>query len=93
MPFRDAHGIIGRIVLYCIDKKIPIDDMSLEELKSFSPVFDEDVYDAISMESCVNKRLTVGAPGEAAMKKVIELEEAYLANDWQEKITGLRENA
>ena len=41
----------------------------------------------------MNKRLTVGAPGEAAMKKVIELEEAYLANDWQEKITGLRENA
>ena len=87
VPFRDAHGIIGRIVLYCIDKKIPIDDMSLEELKSFSPVFEEDVYDAISMETCVNKRLTVGAPGEEAMKKVIAANEAYLATDWQDEIT------
>ena len=57
---------------------MPIDDMSLEELKQFSPVFEEDVYDAISMETCVNKRLTIGAPGEEAMKKVIAIEEAYL---------------
>ena len=78
VPFRDAHGIIGRIVLYCLDKQMPIDDMSLEELKQFSPVFEEDVYDAISMENCVNKRLTIGAPGEEAMKKVIAIEEAYL---------------
>lgn len=78
VPFRDAHGIIGRIVLYCLDKQMPIDDMSLEELKQFSPVFEEDVYDAISMETCVNKRLTIGAPGDEAMKKVIAIEEAYL---------------
>ena len=78
VPFRDAHGIIGRIVLYCLDKQMPIDDMSLEELKQFSPVFEEDVYDAISMETCVNKRLTIGAPGEEVMKKVIAIEEAYL---------------
>ena len=78
VPFRDAHGIIGRIVLYCLDKQMPIDDMSLEELKQFSPVFEEDVYDAISMETCVNKRLTIGASGEEAMKKVIAIEEAYL---------------
>ena len=87
VPFRDAHGIIGRIVLYCLDKQIPIDDMSLEELKTFSPVFEEDIYDAISMETCVNKRLTVGAPGEEAMKKVIAENEAYLAIDWQDEIT------
>ena len=65
-------------LLYCLDKQMPIDDMSLEELKQFSPVFEEDVYDAISMETCVNKRLTIGAPGEEAMKKVIAIEEAYL---------------
>ena len=86
MPFRDAHGIIGRIVLYCIDKQIPIDDMSLEELKKFSPVFEKDIYDAISMETCVNKRLTIGAPGEEAMKQVIAVEEAYLADNWREGI-------
>ena len=64
VPFRDAHGIVGQIVLYCIDKSIAIDDMSLEELKAISPVFEEDIYDAISMETCVNKRLTIGAPGK-----------------------------
>ena len=68
VPFRDAHGIIGRVVLYCIDKGIAIDDMSLEELKEFSDVFEEDIYDAISMYTCVNKRLTTGAPGKEAME-------------------------
>ena len=86
VPFRDAHGIIGRIVLYCIDKQIPIDDMSLEELKKFSPVFEKDIYDAISMETCVNKRLTIGAPGEEAMKQVIAVEETYLADNWRDGI-------
>ena len=79
VPFRDAHGIVGQIVLYCIDKNIAIDDMSLEELKDISPVFEEDIYDAISMETCVNKRLTIGAPGKEAMEKVIALEKEYLA--------------
>ena len=86
VPFRDAHGIVGRIVLYCIDKGIAIDDMSLYELKAISPVFEEDIYDAISMETCVNKRLTIGAPGKEAMEKVIALEKEYLAknhgSDW-----------
>lgn len=52
--------------------------MSLEEYKEISPVFEEDIYDAISMETCVNKRNTIGAPGPEAMKKVIALHEAYL---------------
>ena len=78
VPFRDAHGIVGQIVLYCIDKGIAIDDMSLDELKAISPVFEEDVYEAISMETCVNKRLTVGAPGKEAMEQVIALEKQYL---------------
>ncbi|SFH51755.1 argininosuccinate lyase [Pseudobutyrivibrio sp. OR37] len=71
VPFRDAHGIIGQVVLYCIDRGIAIDDMSLSELKEISPVFEEDIYDAISMETCVNKRLTVGAPGHDAMVEEI----------------------
>ena len=80
VPFRDAHSIIGRIVLYCIDKKISIDDMTLDELKEMSPVFEEDIYDAISLDTCVNKRLTIGAPGLKAMKDVIYLEKKYLKN-------------
>ncbi len=72
VAFRDAHGIIGRIVLYCLDKKSPIDDMSLEELKAISPVFEEDVYDAISMETCVNKRLTSARRGNGKSREILE---------------------
>ncbi len=78
VPFRDAHGIIGRVVLYCIERNISIDDMTLAELQSISPVFEEDIYDAISMDTCVNKRLTIGAPGKQAMEQVIALEKEYL---------------
>ena len=85
VPFRDAHGIIGKIVLYCIERGIAIDDMSLDELKAICPVFEEDIYEEISMETCVNNRLTIGAPGKEAMEKVIEAEKAYLAEDWKEK--------
>ena len=73
VPFRDAHGIVGQLVLYCIDKGIALDDMSLEEFKAISPVFEEDVYEAISMKTCVEKRMTIGAPGQEAMKQVIEI--------------------
>ena len=72
VPFRDAHGIIGRIVVFCIEKGISIDEMSLSELKEFAPEFENDIYDAISLETCVNKRLTTGAPGVSAMEHEIE---------------------
>lgn len=85
VPFRDAHGIVGQLVLSCIEKNIAIDDMSLEELKSISPVFEEDVYEAISMETCVNKRLTIGGPGKEAMEQVIALEKEYLEAEWQDE--------
>lgn len=71
VPFRDAHGIVGRIVLDCIDRKCAIDDLPIEELKKFSPAFGDDVYDAISLKTCVDKRLTTGAPGKAAMEDEI----------------------
>lgn len=81
VPFRDAHGIVGRLVLYCLEKKIALDDMTLDEFKAISPVFEDDIYDAISMKTCVETRNTIGAPGKAAMEKVIAAEEAYLAAD------------
>ncbi|MCM1056508.1 MAG: argininosuccinate lyase [Firmicutes bacterium] len=86
VPFRDAHGIIGRLVLYCIEKDTSIDALSLEELKAISDRFEGDIYDAVSLKTCVEKRLTTGGPGTEAMKKVIALEEQYLAekeeDDW-----------
>lgn len=78
VPFRDAHGIIGQLVLYCIERKLALEELSLEEFKAISPVFESDIYDAISLTTCVEKRNTIGAPGQEAMAKVIKLNEDYL---------------
>ncbi len=78
VPFRDAHGIIGRLVLLCIDRNIALDDLPLEEYKKISPVFEKDIYDAISMETCVEKRNCVGAPGGQAMTQIIAANARYL---------------
>lgn len=79
VPFRDAHSIIGKLVLYCIEKDKAIDELSLEELKVISPVFEQDIFEAISLETCVNKRITIGAPGPDAMKEVIQIYREYLS--------------
>lgn len=78
VAFRDAHGIVGQLVLYCLEKDIALDDMTLEEFKAISLVFEADIYEAISMETCVNKRMTIGAPGKEAMEKVIAIYAKYL---------------
>ena len=72
IPFRDAHGIIGRLVLYCIDKNCALDDLSLDEFKQFSPAFEHDIYEAISLKTCVEKRNTIGAPGTQAIERMIK---------------------
>ena len=79
VPFRDAHGIVGQLVLFCEGKGISLDDMTLDEFKAISPVFEEDIYDAISLKTCVDKRLTIGAPGKEAMDKVIAINKEYLS--------------
>ena len=79
VAFRDAHGIIGQLVLLCIEKNISLDELSLEEYQEISPVFQEDIYEAISMKTCVEKRMTIGAPGAEAMKQVIEVYKKELA--------------
>lgn len=84
MPFRDAHKVIGELVLFCIDKDKCIDECSLDELKKFSNLFDKDVYDEISLDTCVSKRLTIGAPGPETMKKIIEINKDYLSIDWKD---------
>ncbi|HIX30420.1 MAG TPA: argininosuccinate lyase [Candidatus Blautia stercoravium] len=78
VPFRDAHGIVGRLVLYCLEKKISLDEMPLEAYKAISPVFEEDIYEAISMKNCVEKRNTIGAPGSESMKEVLKRNKKYL---------------
>ncbi|MBR6478384.1 MAG: argininosuccinate lyase [Lachnospiraceae bacterium] len=81
VPFRDAHGIVGRVVLACIDKGISIEEMSLSQLREFSDRFDEDVYDAISLKTCVEKRVTTGAPGPESMREQISAGKAYLESE------------
>ncbi|MGN0435920.1 MAG: argininosuccinate lyase, partial [Wujia sp.] len=78
VPFRDAHGIVGQLVLYCIEKDISLLDMTLDEYKKISPVFEEDIYKAISLEECVSKRNTIGAPGKEALLKVIAINEEFI---------------
>ena len=78
VPFRDAHGIVGQLVLVCLEKGISMDELPLDEYKKISPAFEEDVYEAISLKTCVEKRNTFGAPGPEAMEKVIGECRAYL---------------
>ena len=79
VPFRDAHGIVGRMVLACIDRGCALDDLSVEEFRTFSDVIEEDIYEAISMKNCVEKRNTPGAPGAQAMAEEIAACRAFLA--------------
>ena len=72
MPFRNAHEVIGKIVFYCISKDKSLEEMSLDEFKEFSDIFDTDVYDAISLETCVNERKVPGGPAKEAVMKTIE---------------------
>jgi argininosuccinate lyase len=73
VSFREAHEITGRLVLYAINKKVRLDELTLDELKAVSPVFDETVYQAISVEACVNARALPGGPAEKAVLEAIEL--------------------
>ncbi len=72
LPFRDAHAVVGRMVAYCIEHNTVIDALSMEEFKGFSELIDDDIYDEISLETCVNQRKLIGGPAIETMKSVIE---------------------
>ncbi|MCF0259728.1 MAG: argininosuccinate lyase [Erysipelotrichaceae bacterium] len=78
VPFRDAHRIIGNMVVDCLNKGCSLEDLPLESMRSFSEAFDQDIYEALSLKSCVERRNTEGAPGPAAMKKTIARNRACL---------------
>ena len=80
VPFRDAHGIIGKLVIYCDTNSKSIEDCSLEELTQICSVFDEDIYEAISLKTCVDKRLTKGAPSKKAMQDAIKVNKEFMKN-------------
>ena len=72
IPFRSAHEIIGKMVLYCIENNKAIDDMSMEEFKSFSEKIEDDVYTEISLEKCVSGRKLPGGPARETAQKAID---------------------
>ena len=81
VPFRDAHSIVGRLVLFAIAEKRSLDELTLEEFKRECDVFEEDIYEALSLKTCVDKRLTFGAPGHSSMVRILEIYRDYLKSD------------
>ncbi|KAI4453385.1 argininosuccinate lyase [Holotrichia oblita] len=79
VPFRDAHEIIGKMVLYCINHNKSLDELSLQEYQSFSDVFDASIYEAISLEKCVNARIVDGGPSADYIGKLIADNAAYIS--------------
>ena len=79
--FRDAHRIVGELVLYCIDQEKGLSDLTLGEFQQFSDKIEDDIYDAISLDTCVRERNTTGAPGQGAIDEAIASYEAYLKED------------
>jgi argininosuccinate lyase len=78
LPFRDAHEVVGKLVAYCLSKNTSLDDLTLEELQGFSPLIQEDVYQEISVLTCVSKRNIPGGPAPEQVKSVIDVGRAWL---------------
>ena len=79
MPFRDAHAVVGNLVYYCTEHKISLEDLSLNELKDHSPLFEEDVYEALKLEVCMDQRSSYGGPAETETSRQIEEMERFIA--------------
>lgn len=80
VPFRDAHAIVGKLVFYAISKDKALNDLTVEEFKEFSDKIDSDIYDAISMETCVNGRTVIGGPAKKTVEKAISAAKNYIEN-------------
>lgn len=78
LPFRDTHAIAGKLVFYCIENAKTLEELTLNEFKEFSNLFEQDIYEAISLKNCVSQRKSIGAPSACAMKKVFVTYEDYL---------------
>lgn len=78
LPFRDAHAVIGNMVFYCIQNNKAIDDLTMEEMKSFSNIIEDDIYEAVSMQTCVNDRDVIGGPAKKMTEKAIRKAEQFI---------------
>ena len=80
IPFRDSHEIIGRMVAYCLGKNKSIDDMNMDEFKYFSNKIENDIYDAISLKTCVNERKIPGGPAKDSVIEQIKMGRNFIIN-------------
>ena len=78
VPFRTAYKLVGQMVAYCIENQTVLEELSLAQLKSFSDIFQEDVYQEISLENCAQKRISAGGTGLASVEKQIRIAEEFL---------------
>ena len=81
MPFREAHAVVGNLVFYCIENNKTLDELSLDEYKKFSDIIENDIYNAISMETCVNDRKVTGGPAKETVLKAIKTAENFIADN------------
>lgn len=85
LPFREAHAVVGQMVFYAIEHKKPLDELTMAEFKSFSPAIEDDIYHAISMETCVNDRKVIGGPAKEVSRSAIANAKAFLTAELQVK--------
>lgn len=78
LPFRSAYKLVGQIVAYCIDNGLVLETMPLEKYKEYSELFDEDLFDEISLETCVSKRISAGGTGPESVEMQIKFVEKYI---------------
>lgn len=78
LPFREAHSVVGQMVYYAVTQNKNLDDFTMEEFKKFADCIEEDIYHAISMETCVNDRKIIGGPAKEAVEKAIAAAKAFI---------------
>lgn len=84
VPFREAHEIVGKLVAYCLNRNCALDDLTMEELKTFSPAFENGVYDAIALETCVKMRNVLGGPAPEQVQSALEKGKQWLREQKRE---------
>ncbi|MBR5271246.1 MAG: argininosuccinate lyase [Clostridia bacterium] len=78
LPFREAHAVVGKMVFYALENNLALDDLSMDEFAEFSDIIEDDIYDAISMETCVNDRKIIGGPAKETVEKAIAIANKYI---------------
>jgi len=81
LPFRDAHHVVGRSVAYCLDKGVDLSELTIEELKSFSDLINDDIYDYITLEASVNSRKAIGGTAKGSVEYQIKLGREFLCEN------------